>query len=98
MSTRASIEVFFKRENYYINNDGQPDQVIPYLEHKVKQAKEEDGNWRDNFELNIRRDSDDPNMTLTTQSTGINSYEYKVKEDGTVLYKDKNKNDEWTSY
>lgn len=105
MSTGANIKVPFQNQDYYVESDGYPQNVVPYLESIVEDAKENaeekytdpDEYWVEQLQLEFDDRTGGMYPELVLYNNQFCSYNYKITEDGEVLYREE-RNDEWKTY
>lgn len=105
MSTGAKIKVPFKRKDYYVESDGYPDTIVPYLrnivENSMEKAKEKyknpDENWLDQLQLDFDNRIGGLQPELVMYNSQVCDYYYKITEDGKVLYR-KSEEEDWKNF
>lgn len=88
MSTTATIHLEGMREDFYIDGDGYPDEITPYLIEAVKKAKEKAERNPDFSIIQITLlELIEIGFDIESYSDHCVDYEYKVSKDGEIAYR-----------
>lgn len=83
MSTGATIKTPWN-QTYYLTHDGYPEEVEPFLNELVEDAKREE-DFLTTLQNTFNQLADDEGHMLNRTGAGGSSYKYTVKQDGTIV-------------
>lgn len=83
MSTGASIKTPWN-QTYYLTHDGYPEDVEPFLNELVEDAKGEE-DFLSTLQNTFNRLADDEGHMLNRNGAGGSSYTYTINQDGTIV-------------